>query len=298
MKKLAASRHQSHRIRDSSSRTTPSITLNERLRLCGYAIQRTTWRRRYRPPSFDAPPHEPVVVVFGMHRSGTSSAVGVLEDLGFTVPGRMPPDGHGDNSRGTREPVELTWLSIRILRMNACSWYQPPTTDLKYTKRHVADRNDILRLCAGRQCVLKDPRMLLMPEFWDGVLIRPMAVVRNPVDVAESLVRRGEPVTRRQCVDLWKVYNQVVLRLAQTHNYPIAFFDHRDFADQVMQCAHRLGYTDSSGTTRFFEERIVRSRTENWQDRVGDSEAVALYRDLAKFAVAPQSALPWQNTGY
>jgi hypothetical protein len=294
MKKVLVSQRQSQPIGDASSRTTPSITLNERLRLCGYAIQRTRWRLHYRPPSFDAPPHEPIVVVFGMHRSGTSSAVGVLEDLGFTVPGRTHPDGHGDNTRGTRESVELTWLLIRILRMNACSWYQPPTTALKYTKRHVADRNDLLRLCAGRRCVLKDPRMLLMPDFWDRVLIRPMAVVRNPVDVAESLLRRGEPVTRRQCIDLWKAYNQVLLRLTQTHNYPIAFFDHRKFADQVIQCARRLGYSDS-GTTHFFEDRIVRSRTENWRDVVGDSEAVALYDDLAKFAVAPQSALPLEK---
>jgi hypothetical protein len=290
-------RDPSQPTRDFSPRTGPPMTLNERVRLCGYATQRTAWRLGYRPPNFEAPPHEPIVVVFGMHRSGTSSAVGILEDLGFTVPGRMHPDGHGDNRRGTRELVELTWLSIRILRMNACSWYQPPTTGLKYTKRHVADRNDIIRLCIERRCVLKDPRMLLMLDFWDGVLIHPIAVVRNPVDVAESLVRRGEPVTRRQCIDLWKVYNQALLSLAQSHSCPIAFFDHPNFADQVMRCICRLGYSDS-GTTSFFEDRIVRSRTENWRDIVGDTQAVALYDDLARFAVAPQSALPLAEDGH
>lgn len=231
-----------------------------------------------------------------MHRSGTSSAVGILEDLGFTVPGTMPPDGHGDNTRGTREPIELTSLSIRILRMNACSWYQPLTTGLRYTKRHIADRNDIIRLCVERRCVLKDPRMLLMLDFWDGVIIHPMAVVRNPVDVAESLVRRGEPVTRRQCIELWKVYNRQLLGLAQNHNCPIAFFDHPNFVDQVIQSTRRLGYSGSA-TTHFFEDRIVRSRTENWRDLVGDSQAVALYDNLARFAVAPQAALLLQKTG-
>ena len=278
-------------LRASFSHSGPPTTLTEWLLLSGYALQRAAWRLHYRPPSFDAPPHEPIVFVFGMHRSGTSSAVGILEDLGFTVPGTMPPDGHGDNTRGTREPVELTSLSIRILRINACSWYQPLKTGLRYTTRHVADRNDIIRRCAGRQCVLKDPRMLLMLDFWNGVSIHPMAVVRNPVDVAESLVRRGEPVTRRQCIDLWKVYNQALLDFARDHNCPIAFFDLPNFADQVIGCTHRLGYSDSS-TTHFFEDRIVRSRTENWRDLVEDSEAVALYDDLARFAVASQSALP------
>ncbi len=131
--------------------------------------------------------------------------------------------------------------------------------------------------------------MLLMLDFWDGVAIHPMAVVRNPVDVAESLVRRGEPVTRRQCIDLWKVYNQALLGLVQNRNCPIAFFDHPNFADQVIHCAHRLGYDDSAAT-HFFEDRLVRSRTENWRDIVGDRQAIALYDDLARFAVASQSA--------
>lgn len=289
IKKLSPSRD-SRPTKDASSNAGPSpTTLTERAYLCGYALQRAMWRLRYRPPSFDATPHKPIVVVFGMHRSGTSSAVGILEDLGFTVPGSVPPDGHGDNTRGTREPAELTWLSIRILRMNGCSWHRPPTADLRYTKRHIADRNDIIRLCADGRCVLKDPRMLLMLDFWDSVVIHPMAVVRNPVDVAESLVRRGEPVTRRQCIDLWKVYNQALLGLVQSHDCPIAFFDNPNFADQVIHCTHRLGY-DNSAATHFFEDRLVRSRTENWRDIVGDRQAIALYDDLARFAVASQSA--------
>ena len=134
-----------------------------------------------------------------------------------------------------------------------------------------------------------------MLDFWDGVLIHPIAVVRNPVDVAESLVRRGEPVTRRQCIDLWKIYNRKLLGFAQNHNCPIAFFDQPSFADQVISCTHRVGYSDSAAT-HFFEDHIVRSRTENWRDLVGDSEAVVLYDDLAvDLAVASQSALPLQE---
>ena len=285
--------------RASSSYSGPPTSLSERVLLSGYAIQRAAWGLHYRPPSFAAPPHEPIVFVFGMHRSGTSSAVGILEDLGFTVPGTMPPDGHGDNTRGTREPVELTSLSIRILRMNACAWYQPLESGLRYTKRHVQDRNNIIRRCAGRRCVLKDPRMLLMLDFWDDVSIHPMAVVRNPVDVAESLVRRGEPVTRRECIALWKIYNRALLDFVQSRDCPIACFDHPNFADQVIGCIRRLGYRDSVAT-HFFENHIVRSRTENWRDHVGDSQAIRLYDNLVRFAVASpfSPALPSQDNDF
>jgi hypothetical protein len=260
--------------------TDQPATVRERLRLSKQALQRTAWRLWYRAPRSNAPPHESILFVFGMHRSGTSSAVGILEDLGFKVPGTMPPDGTGDNKRGTREPVELTMLSNSVLQINASSWREPPKTDIKYLKRHMADRNRIIRLCNGRCYVLKDPRMLLMLQLWEGVSINPMAVVRNPVDVAESLVRRGEPLTQEQGVALWKIYNRALLNYAQNHDCPIVFFDRPNFTDQVVSCAHRLGYADGTAT-HFFDDRLVRSRTENWRELVRDSEAVALYDELA-----------------
>lgn len=270
--------------------TDQPVTIRERLRLSGQTLRRTAWRLWYRPPRSDAPPHEPILVVFGMHRSGTSSAVGILEDLGFTVPGTSPPDGTGDNKRGTREPVELTSLTNRVLQANGSSWRKPPKTTVRYLKRHMEERNRIIGLCGSRQCVLKDPRMLLMLDFWNNLVINPMAVVRNPIDVAESLVRRGEPLTHRQGIALWKIYNQALLDYAQIHDCPIAFFDHPNFADQVVRCMHHLGYSNSAAV-HFFEDQLVRSRTDDWRDLVRDSEAIALYDDLTKFAVAPQFSI-------
>jgi len=223
-----------------------------------------------------------------MHRSGTSAAVGILEDLGFTVPGTVAPEGKGDNKRGTRELAELTLLTNRVLQTNASSWYEPPQTAVRYLKKHMTDRNRIIKLCAGKRCVLKDPRMLLMLELWDGLLIRPIGVVRNPIDVAESLLRRGEPLTRQQCIALWKTYNRALLGFAQSHDCPIAFFDRPNFADQIIHCTRYHGYNDSTAT-HFFEDQVVRSRTQSWRDLVEDSEAIALYDDLAGFAVSPQS---------
>ncbi|MGC2372267.1 MAG: hypothetical protein WA484_00180 [Solirubrobacteraceae bacterium] len=131
--------------------------------------------------------------------------------------------------------------------------------------------------------------MILMLDLWDGLSIKPMAVVRNPMDVAESLVRRGEPLTQRQGVALWKTYNRALLDFAQNDECPIAFFDRPNFADQVVHCIHRLGYKDT-GATHFFKDRLVRSRTADWRDVVEDSEAVALYDQLAEFAVASYPA--------
>ncbi len=235
--------------------TAEPVTIREQSRRSARALQRTAWRLRYRPPSSDAPPHEPILVVFGMHRSGTSAAVGVLEDLGFVVPGTMPPDGTGDNQRGTREPVELTVLTNWVLQTNASSWREPPKAAVRYSSAHMAERNRIVGVCTKEKCVLKDPRMLLMLDLWDGISIKPMGVVRNPIDVAESLVRRNEPLTIQQGVVLWKIYNRALLNFAQSRDCPIAFFDRPGFADQVKSCTYRLGY-GKGNAARFFEEQL------------------------------------------
>jgi hypothetical protein len=253
------------------------------LRRAGYAVQKVAWQLRYRPPSLEAPPHDHIVVILGMHRSGTSAAVGILEDLGFAVPGTIPPDGTGENEHGTREPTELTRVSRRVLEVNGVSWHEPPTGPLKYLAGHVADRNRLIERCVGKRFVLKDPRMLLMLDFWEDVLSKPIAIVRNPVDVAESLIRRREPVTRQQCLDLWKAYNRTLLDLVERQRCPLALFDMPDFTGQVMRCVQKLGY-ETDTATRFFDEDQVRSRTEDWRDRC-DSETIAIYDDLASAAV-------------
>jgi hypothetical protein len=258
---------------------------SERLRRSGYAARRAVWRLQYRPPTLSAPPHDPIVVVLGMHRSGTSAAVGILEDLGFAVPGTTPPDGTGENKRGTREPTELTRISKRVLEVNAASWHRPPATArLKYLARHVDERNRLIEQCKGRRFVLKDPRMLLMLDFWEDILTSPMAILRNPVDVAESLIRRRERVTREQCIGLWKIYNQALLRFVESSNCPIAVFDDPDFAGQVIRCVRQLGH-EVGGTTGFFSEQAVRSRTEDWRDEVCDEDAVTLYDRLAALSI-------------
>lgn len=126
--------------------------------------------------------------------------------------------------------------------------------------------------------------MLLMLDLWDGISIKPMGVVRNPIDVAESLVRRNEPLTIQQGVVLWKIYNRALLNFAQSRDCPIAFFDRPGFADQVKSCTYRLGY-GKGNAARFFEEQSVRSRTSNWQDIIEDDEAIQLYENLYGFAV-------------
>jgi hypothetical protein len=276
--------HEAGRSRGSFPYNDHPSTLQQRAQHALDASQRSLWRLRYRHPSIGPPPHLPIVVVLGMHRSGTSAAVGILEDLGFAVPGTPPREGAGDNERGTREPVELTRLNNDVLRVNGSSWRDPPASNPRYLRRHMRMRNRIIGMCSDRRCVLKDPRMLLMPDLWSDVSTIAIGVVRNPVDVVASLLRRGEPISHRQGLHLWKTYNRALLCYAQRHDCPIAFFDSPDFAGQMSRCIAHHGCAHAS-VTHFFDDSLVRSRTADWRAALADDDAVALYEELTSFAI-------------
>lgn len=266
--------------------------MRARFRSATGALRRAAWAAGvpYRPPAARAPRLVPIATVLGMHRSGTSAAVGVLEEHGFSVPA-MAPEGIADNKRGTRESGWLVALSNDVLWLNGATWAHPPDRPLRYLNRHLARRNRIVDHCAGRQIVLKDPRMLLMLDLWAGVSLRPMGVVRNPIDVAESLMRRGDDLDQRQCIALWKTYNRALLSIAEEGNCPIAVFDRPLFSEQVTQCMRVHGYdlpidSDPRTTERFFDDSVVRSRNADWRELVRDDDAAALYDKLAAFSPA------------
>lgn len=260
------------------------VGIRSRYRAATDALHRTAWMMGvpYRAPIGPLPLPVPIVAVLGMHRSGTSAAVGILEDQGFTVPA-IAPEGLADNKRGTRESRWLVGLSNDVLRLNEADWSDPPESELRYRRSHVVRRNRLVEWCIDRQCVLKDPRMLLMLDLWADVNLKPIGVVRNPIDVAESLMRRDDELTQRQCLDLWKVYNRALLAVAEAGNCPIVLFDEPRFAEHVGRAMRFHGY-DLRAEGSFYDEDVVRSRTSDWREHIQDDQAITLYDKLAKCA--------------
>jgi hypothetical protein len=79
-----------------------------------------------------------VIIVLGMHRSGTSSVAGVLTKLGGVAPGTLFPPDSG-NARGYFESAHLMHLHDELLasagscwddwrRFNP-AWYRSPAAD-------------------------------------------------------------------------------------------------------------------------------------------------------------------------
>ncbi len=156
--------------------------------------------------------------IAGMHRSGTSMVAKLLHasglylgpELDLLPPSPANPDGHWENRRFAK-------LNRRILKRLGGGWDDPPPSPAGWAVRPLvplrAEAEAILADFADREpWGWKDPRNCLTLPFWQAILgaVPVVIVVRNPLEVAESLRQRnGFPLARG--VALWHEYNRRLL---------------------------------------------------------------------------------------
>jgi hypothetical protein len=151
-------------------------------------------------PSVDAKGlNKILVVVLGMHRSGTSSAAGALVRLGAAAPQHlMAPSAH--NERGFWESPVILDLNDAVLAAGGSDWKDWRKFDIAKIRKADAD---VLRVRAKEAlaeefgdvgfAVMKDPRMCRLMPFWGPVFadakwsVRALLPVRSPLEVARSL---------------------------------------------------------------------------------------------------------------
>jgi hypothetical protein len=143
-----------------------------------------------------------VILVLGMHRSGTSAAAGLFVKLGGAQPKTLMP-AEGGNERGYFESQALMAFHDELLasagsdwtdwRQFNPAWYQSPTATAfqKRAKQLLKEEFDGEPLV-----VLKDPRVCRFAPFWlevlAGIKARAAVVipVRAPLEVAFSMQKR------------------------------------------------------------------------------------------------------------
>src|SRR6478735_1049494 len=108
-----------------------------------------------------------LLCVLGMHRSGTSATIGTIQQHGIEL-GRVGTSDHF-NLRGNREPKALNRLHERILERNGGTWWRPPPGAISITQDDRRRRADVLATIPGGWIAVKDPRMVLLLDFWREV---------------------------------------------------------------------------------------------------------------------------------
>jgi hypothetical protein len=166
-------------------------------------------------------PYDRPIFVVGMHRSGTSLTMRMLSALGVDI-GRadtqVPPDPD-DNADGYQEQLAVVELDDELLRRLGGHASEVPALKPGWEQADEFDRAvETARRLAGEfftrePWALKDPRISVLLPFWRRVWpdLRVVVCVRNPLEVAESMQRRGASYSREHRLEAWLTHTSSAL---------------------------------------------------------------------------------------
>ncbi len=165
-----------------------------------------------------------LIVVLGMHRSGTSALTHSLEVLGINLGENVHAPRH-DNPKGFWEDIECAHINEDLLRHYGSSWNNfLPIAHSDFNDefvdalkvRAIEYINTKLRESYGIWG-FKDPRTCRLLGFWKEVFdaldcdVSYLIAIRNPMAVARSLLER-DGIPERKSYMLWAEHMIAALR--------------------------------------------------------------------------------------
>ena len=187
----------------------------------------------------------PLILITGMHRSGTSLLGSILPACGVTMPGPLISGDH-NNPEGYFERSDITELQEQLL-IDLNRWW-PSVNGLQELP------NDWLQTTAGQDATdklqtllqeeqsrqngpwaIKDPRTSLLLPLWRQVCnqlnisIKVLLAIRDPLEVSASLVQRDQAYTGMdgwRAQNLWWRHNIQVLRDCDDLPLQVVSFSH------------------------------------------------------------------------
>jgi len=195
-----------------------------------------------------------LIVVLGMHRSGTSSTTRAMAALGAEFGDRLLQPIAGVNEKGFFEDVDILGLNVELMNAAGVEWHAIGETDLSkidpvrldaFQKRAIAT---LRAKCQGRTFALKDPRLSRLMPFWQpvfdaiGIPVSYVVTVRHPISVARSLGKRDGFAEEKSYL-LWLAH--VVPALVDTRGHTRVIVDYDLLVDdprgELERMAKQLG---------------------------------------------------------
>jgi len=190
----------------------------------------------HKPQETDVSHRQKLLMVLGMHRSGTSAITKGLEVLGVTLGDNLLPP-KDDNPKGFFEDRDLVNLNERVLEKVGRKWHAlSPISPDDLTKSSLMNERIEAGSLLSRKFSesptigLKDPRLSVLLPFWTSVIDDSQTgcgfviPVRNPLEVALSLNKRnGMSITRATA--LWGRYMSDAVRATEGRTRLFVDFD-------------------------------------------------------------------------
>lgn len=190
-----------------------------------------------------------LVLVTGMHRSGTSVAARAVMACGYAMgPNLMP--GSRDNPKGFFEDLELVAINDALMAFKGASW-NTATGAIYETNEALTDRMSkfLDGVCEwGAGVALKDPRFCITYPIWTNHIkttypelkVSIVGSVRNPLETLQSVMLR-DGMSKDATVKLWKFYNNGLLDFMMQFDYRYMTI-YEKFLREPMQALESLNH--------------------------------------------------------
>lgn len=255
------------------------------------------------------------VLVLGMHRSGTSALARIVNFLGAAMPRHLIP-ATTSNPRGHWESAALVALHDQLLAALDSSWDDWRTPGARWKESDAASRfAGPIRMTIDEEygnaplLVVKDPRMCRTLPYWmsilekSGIRSAPLIIVRNPLEVAESL-RLRDGISFEKAMLLWLRHNLDAEYETRHLQRNIVTYDAllEDWKLLAVQTSARLGInwsrqpTDAASDVREFLDIELHNQRASQAELETHTEVPywvkAAYRSLIQLCDEPKAAEP------
>ncbi len=173
------------------------------------------------------------ICIAGMHRSGTSLIARLLNLCGVYLgqENELMPAGPA-NPEGYWENIYFSRINDSILERLEAGWDWPPEVakgwenDRRFEDLRLQAQELVARLNSHGLWGWKDPRNSVTLPFWQSIIpdLQVVLCVRNPLEVAESLSRRGSSSILFG-LRLWQIYNQRLISDASRQVGVVTHYD-------------------------------------------------------------------------
>ena len=144
-----------------------------------------------------------VIVVLGMHRSGTSAITRSLSVLGVSLGDNLMRPILNNNDKGFFEDIDINALNIEMLNVIGSDWNLLSPIELHHFQllKEKGYQRKAQKLLAQKienhqLFAFKDPRVAKLMPFWTRIFeqlkinVKYLIVLRHPKSVVASLVKR------------------------------------------------------------------------------------------------------------
>lgn len=207
-----------------------------------------------------------LIVVIGMHRTGTSAVAQMLEQFGVSF-GNNLIESATDNPNGFYEDKEVVAINETLLAANSMNW---DITSLKplVDFPNVADAKSFIEDFTRKYniCGIKDPRLSLTIPLWEpifpsGIDVSYCYTLRHPLAVAHSIMQRNG-YSMELGLALWIFYVARSFQFVLDKKHIVIEYESllRDPDAHIEKLTQFLGETFSGKCT--IEEELNRSGTQ------------------------------------